>query len=125
MTSPPQGIPPSPVVPFPHDVNEAHPVDALAPDVTVEKVGQDAFSVGVGNGSPVVNHGLSGDDALAHLPVGSKIATGQEGPTKIMLSVPENEHRGPIASFGHNFHEALSHLWGWISRESEVVKREL
>ncbi|HEX7828670.1 MAG TPA: hypothetical protein VF787_03405 [Thermoanaerobaculia bacterium] len=115
---------------FPHDVAAAHPLDAHAKDTVITKTTAEGYGVqhappsNEGDRGPASSDGnpIPKGDVLEHLPVGSKIIVGNEGDQKVVLTVPPSgERTGPLVTFGHNLHSAVSSAWAWLVKEGHAA----
>lgn len=114
-------VPPITDVPFPHDIESVHAIDAHGINTVVTKTSPDGYAVNFGNGSTADGTNIASGDAMAHLPVGAKIVVGADGPTKIVLVLPETGLRGAVAGIGHTLHAAIASVWGWLVTETHAV----
>lgn len=119
--------PPVTDIPFPHDLGAVHPIDAHSVNTIVTKTSDAGYSVahGQASGTPVgtLSDGnpIASGDALAHLPVGTKIVIGEDGATKVALSLPAKGLRGAVVTFSHNLHSAIANVWNWLVAEGSAV----
>lgn len=102
-------------VPFPHDVNSAHPIDNLEFNTTITKTSRFGYRIDAPSRS-VDGNPITAGDAMAHLPVGTEIVVGR-GAAAIGVAMPGNGDRRSICTVAPKFHQAVAQLWPWLVTE--------
>lgn len=121
-------ITPDPVVlpPLPFDANTVHPIDAHSVNTTVTITSAPngnilgGYAVDHGNGMKSDGNTIHAGDPLTHLPVGTQIIVGEDGPTKLAVKVVAPDGT-PHIGLGANLHAAVASLWAMLVKFGHAV----
>ncbi len=115
----PEAVQESPVPeapPAPFEVDAPHHLDSIDHGTVVTKTTDDGYSVKSASGYSFTDgNAFLADDVLALLPVGTVIEKNEGG--QVLLTVPQNERRGPLLTFGVGLHQAVSQVWPWLAQD--------
>lgn len=112
--------------PLPFDANAVHPIDAHSKNTTVTITSAPngnilgGYAVDHGNGRKSDGNTIHAGDPLTHLPVGSQIIVGEDGPTKLAVKVVAPDGT-PHIGLGANLHAAVASLWAMLVKFGHAV----
>lgn len=112
--------------PLPFDANAVHPIDAHSKNTTVTITSAPngnilgGYAVDHGNGRKSDGNTIHAGDPLTHLPVGSQIIVGEDGPTKLAVKVVAPDGT-PHIGLGANLHAAIASLWAMLVKFGHAV----
>lgn len=112
--------------PLPFDANAVHPIDAHSKNTTVTITSAPTgnilggYAVDHGNGMKSDGNTIHAGDPLQHLPVGTQIIVGEDGPTKLAVKVVAPDGT-PHIGLGANLHAAIASLWAMLVKFGHAV----